>query len=376
MSLWNSLNDPHVKAEPILKTIFKALHLGFELQGYLRGDYKTDQENNRALDDPVDAFFTAGDSDAFDRPEFYGCGGIAIEDSSLQVHDGVDDGRPSCIGRPSTNIFAPGCKFVPSCAASSGAPTQRVPATALAVQPNRVHARDAVPTLRRPRRLVVRTRPPDWRSPTGLATGPDQPRHLQQRKKMLSLQGIHQAIVARFPFYRGYEAWQGSIRHALSLYSIFKMRNREGGDRGKGHYWTLDIAELKKDGINDLAARVATAEPKRPERRKSLLATEVRIRSASGSHSTRTRLEQAREISSPAVAALGNNRDAIRSAVLSSGARDLQGPIRASRTLWHQASANPTAVTVSPASVEVGARRAGGRARSGKQPPHGGKDIL
>ena len=97
MSLWSSLNDRRVKAKPFddpnndfkgllftpetTTTAFTTPDLSFNdiLVDY--EEYDTDQENNRALDDPVDAFFTTGDSDAFDRPEFYGCGGIAIEDS-------------------------------------------------------------------------------------------------------------------------------------------------------------------------------------------------------------------------------------------------------------------------------------------------------
>ncbi|KAJ7220207.1 hypothetical protein GGX14DRAFT_355342 [Mycena pura] len=65
-------------------------------------------------------------------------------------------------------------------------------------------------------------------------------------KRMLTLQGIYEALQERFAFFRstnGHDtvAWQGSVRHAMSLYRIFVNRERDMGDKGRGSYWTIDI---------------------------------------------------------------------------------------------------------------------------------------
>ncbi|KAF8169694.1 hypothetical protein K438DRAFT_1444612, partial [Mycena galopus ATCC 62051] len=66
-------------------------------------------------------------------------------------------------------------------------------------------------------------------------------------RKSLTLQGIFQAITARFKYFRaqdriGRQSWRKSIRHALSLYSVFTKIERQTPDPGKGCYWILNIA--------------------------------------------------------------------------------------------------------------------------------------
>ncbi|KAK7055887.1 fork head domain-containing protein, partial [Favolaschia claudopus] len=68
-------------------------------------------------------------------------------------------------------------------------------------------------------------------------------------KRCLPLQGIYDALMYRFRYFRESPGgpWTRSIRHLLSLKAVFVKVNRPVTDPGKGVYWQLDITQGEGD---------------------------------------------------------------------------------------------------------------------------------
>ncbi|KIP07645.1 hypothetical protein PHLGIDRAFT_70766, partial [Phlebiopsis gigantea 11061_1 CR5-6] len=61
--------------------------------------------------------------------------------------------------------------------------------------------------------------------------------------KRLTLQEIYQALIDRFQWFKDNaedKAWQGSIRHNLSLNKCFRKVPRPISEPGKGSFWVVD----------------------------------------------------------------------------------------------------------------------------------------
>ncbi|KAJ7605816.1 hypothetical protein FB45DRAFT_691803, partial [Roridomyces roridus] len=66
-------------------------------------------------------------------------------------------------------------------------------------------------------------------------------------ERRLTLQGICDALVDRFEWFRVHradEAWKNSVRHNLSLNKVFrKIPRNVTAHLGKGCYWQLDLSQ-------------------------------------------------------------------------------------------------------------------------------------
>ncbi|KAJ3930854.1 MAG: hypothetical protein NXY57DRAFT_1039670 [Lentinula lateritia] len=106
----------------------------------------------------------------------------------------------------------------------------------------------------------------------------------------LTLQEIYSAIEERFEYYRTTDRrWKASIRHMLSLKSIFVSTERPPTAPGRGNYWQLDAT--------------VTIKYKRPRKRRVISrgANSTRSSSSDGSDDSKNRVGEVRHIfSSPA----------------------------------------------------------------------------
>ena len=67
----------------------------------------------------------------------------------------------------------------------------------------------------------------------------------ESTEKRLTLSGIYQFIIGKFPYYeKNKKGWQNSIRHNLSLHSKFKRVQNEG--TGKSSWWMVNYEAAKQ----------------------------------------------------------------------------------------------------------------------------------
>ncbi|KAJ3766238.1 fork head domain-containing protein [Lentinula raphanica] len=108
---------------------------------------------------------------------------------------------------------------------------------------------DAGPTLRAslriphgvPVNLNVLPDPPPGEKPTATLDTLVQLAIYGSPAGRLTLQEIYAAIGARFDWYKKSDSnWRASIRHMLSLKSVFKSTERPPTAPGRGSYWQLD----------------------------------------------------------------------------------------------------------------------------------------
>ncbi|OON20358.1 fork head domain protein [Opisthorchis viverrini] len=110
--------------------------------------------------------------------------------------------------------------------------------------------------------------------------------HSPQRK--LTLSGICNFIIERFPYYRErFPAWQNSIRHNLSLNDCFIKIPREPGNPGKGNYWILD------PNSEDMFDNGSFLRRRKRYKRLQLKSSLASIHEANGSNSTDDSLSNA-----------------------------------------------------------------------------------